>query len=85
MIGWPPLNDVGKKPPWLMTGQKREKFQARVPGDSLQDGMGRERAGNSLFKKTRGMLGIDERGQPEMRNMKEIKALASRWQAWKSE
>lgn len=38
MIGWPALNGVGQKPELLTTGQGREKLQARVSGDSFQNG-----------------------------------------------
>lgn len=37
MIGWCALNDVEKKPAQRMTGQRREKLQARVSGDSFQN------------------------------------------------
>lgn len=79
------MNDVGKKPAWLMTGQKWEKFQARVPGDSFQNGMELERAGNSLPQKnTQGMLDTEERRQPRNSEYEEIRSLALGWQAWKS-
>lgn len=54
-----------------MTGQKWEKFQARVPGDSFQNGMELERAGNSLPQKTpKECLTLRREDSPETRNMK---------------